>query len=127
MFKKLLDQRKRLATIDSRDSSITLSPRLLREMGGEKAVGRRMLVFSIQDRATYGFSFLPEDASEAQIKAAPVIQYNEDTNTHGFETLTPTAAAILYRYDIEDEVVQLYVKRRQIASTTYYEIQPPRK
>jgi len=24
-------------------------------------------------------------------------------------------------------VAQLYVKRRQIASTTYYEIQPPRK
>nr|DAS21060.1 MAG TPA: hypothetical protein [Caudoviricetes sp.] len=127
MFKKLLDQRKRLVTIDSRDSSITLSPRLLREMGGEKAVGRRMLVFSIQDRATYGFSFLPDDASEAQAKAAPVIQYNEYTNTHGFESLTPTAAAILYRYDIEDEVAQLYVKRRQIASTTYYEIQPPRK
>lgn len=96
-------------------------------MGGEKAVGRRMLVFSIQDRATYGFSFLPDDASEAQAKAAPVIQYNEYTNTHGFESLTPTAAAILYRYDIEDEVVQLYVKRRQISSTTYYEIQPPRK
>ena len=96
-------------------------------MGGEKAVGRRMLVFSIQDRATYGFSFLPDDASEAQVKAAPVLQHNENTKTHGFESLTPTAAAILYRYDIEDEVAQLYVKRRQIASTVYYEIQSPHK
>lgn len=124
---KLLDQRKRLVTLDARDSSITLSSRLWREMGGEHALGRPMLVFSIPDRATFGFSFLPDSASEAERQAAPILQRSQDAATVGFETLTPTVAAILYRYDIEEDIIQLYIKRRQIASIVYYEIQSPHK
>lgn len=119
---RLIDQRKRFVTLDARDSSITLSPRLLREMGGEKALGRKILLFTISEKTSYAFAFLPEDVTPAQRDAAPSLRRSADGRSVGFECLITTVAAILFRYDIPDLTAQLYVRRRQIHQLTYYEI-----
>lgn len=124
---RLIQLRKRAVFVDSTDSSISLSARLFREMGGEDALGRKMLLFALREKNTYGFCFLPDDATPEAREVAPTLQVAQDGQAVGFECLTPTTAAILYRYGIDQPTAVLKVKRQQIHQTSYYEILPPSK
>lgn len=121
-IRQWFDNRSMYVVMDGADNSITLSKRLVKDMGVmDMGVQPKVMVFRISEG--YGFMVNPDVEQETQLND---VQYNEKYKTVGFESLCPTVNRILYDYAMPCAKYKLSVKKHRTAiGTIYYQICKP--
>lgn len=124
MIKKILqwfDDLAMYVVVDGSDNSISLSKRLVKDMGLMKMNTQpKAIVFRIPEKDSYGFMIDPTVEQETQLNE---VQYNDKYRTIGFESLCPTVNRILYDYQLPQGRFKLAVKKhRTIEHKVFYEI-----
>ena len=107
--------------VDGADNSVTLSKRLVKDMGVmDMGVQPKVIVFRIPDMQSYGFMVNPDVEQETQLSD---VQYNDKHKSIGFESLCPTVNKILYDYAMPCAMCKLSVKKHKTAvGKVFYEI-----
>jgi hypothetical protein len=117
-IKQWIDNLSMYVVVDGADSSVTLSKRLVKDMGVmDMCVQPKVIVFRIPEKQSYGFMVNPKIEQETQLCD---IQYNEKYKTIGFESLCPTVSRILFDYNIPITSCKLSVKRYRTATGDIY-------
>lgn len=120
-FKQWIDDRRMYVIVDGADNSVTLSKRLVKDMGVmEMTTQPKVMVFKVF--GGYGFMVDPDVEQETQLNN---IQYNEKHRTIGFETLCPTVNRILYDYHLPQGRYKLGIKKRRTKGKVFYTIHEP--
>ena len=120
-LKAWLDNLQMYVIVDGADNSVTLSKRLVKDMGVmEMTTQPKVMVFRVM--GGYGFMVDPEVEQETQLND---IQYNEKHKTIGFETLCPTVNRILYDYGLPQGRYKLGIKRHRSKGKVFYAISKP--
>lgn len=124
MIKKILqwfDNLTMYVIVDGSDNSITLSKRLVKNMGVMKMSDQpKVMVFRIPDMDSYGFMVNPDIEQQTQLND---IQYNSKHRSIGFESLCPTVNRILYDYQLPSGRFKLSVKKHHMEGKAFYQIQ----
>lgn len=120
-LKAWLDNLQMYVIVDGADNSVTLSKRLVKDMGiMEMATQPKVMVFKVM--GGYGFMVDPEVEQETQLND---IQYNDKHRTIGFETLCPTVNRILYDYSLPQGRYKLGIKKHRSKGKVFYAISKP--
>lgn len=123
MIKKIrqwLDNLSMYVVVDGEDSSVTLSQRLVKDMGVmNMEIQPKVIVFRLPECHSYGFMLNPDIEQETQLCD---IQYNDKYKTIGFESLCPTVSRILFDYNIPVSKCKLSVKKHRIVGGKIYYI-----
>ena len=125
-LKQWLHKKRMFVMLDPHDNSVTLSSVLLAEIkkNAKQNVEPKVFVYKLKynDRHHYAFCLNPDIGQETQLAN---IQYNQQYNCVGFESLNPAVTRILYDYHLPNVKVKLNVEVKQIAGITNYIILKP--
>lgn len=126
MIKKIrqwLDNRSMYVIVDGADNSITLSKRLVKDMGVmDMDIQPKVIVLWLPEKQCYGFVVNPAVEQETQLCD---IQHNDKHKSIGFESLCPTVNRMLYDYNLPCSSCKLSVKKHHTTNLVYYQICRP--
>lgn len=120
---RALIHRNLYVTVCGKGNSLTLSKGLYEHMNVPQHHGSGIFVFAVN--GTFGFCF--QDASDELKEAAVnVLAVNEEYGTVGFDLVNPTAARMLYTFNLPaDGIYRLSVLPKKKGKLRYYEIVAP--
>lgn len=117
--------RSMFVVIDGRGNSLTLSSKLYKHMDVASHSSRKVFVFAVDN--TFGFCFQDNDKG---LEGAAVCELaiNERFNSIGFDLVNPTAAQILYKFNLPaDGAYKFSVRPCTTGDLHYYKILFPAK